>query len=287
MAVSYSKTWPERNPTETYDFYYRVGICTPPSPTYLPLSLGEALRGQRLVASPYTFTIPQEEQFAAAAAAEAAAAADIYKRPPSEETKETTPYNSSSSSSSSREDKVHMETPEETQQRLQRERRRQQQEKEEAAAIKQGPFELCRMQVSEETLEDWRVLIDNEYLVELYADGIPVVFPLGLRSFESVEPPLQQQQQQQKRQQQEQQQQEQQHDLHAEEIYREEDDGLLGFNSFLPRLRVSHRLATNIHFVFAANDGVLVAAAAAPGPSPDGSIPPYTDITDPIVRSKP
>ncbi|OEH79025.1 endomembrane protein 70 subfamily protein [Cyclospora cayetanensis] len=101
-------------------------------------------------------------------------------------------------------------TPEELQ--LQRElwdrhQREQREQQEAAAAITEGPFELCRMRLTEDALEELRVLVDNEFLVEAYVDGIPLVFPI-------------------------------------------------------------------------VNKGVIVAASASHGPSPDGSVPAFTDITE-------
>ncbi|KAL8426609.1 hypothetical protein ACSSS7_008067 [Eimeria intestinalis] len=142
----------------------------------------------------------------------------------------------------------------------------------------------------------------------MFVDGIPLVFPLGLRSFKAVPypPPIphhhyqqqQQQQQQQHQQQQHEQQQhqheQQQHEQHQQQQQQEEEDEDLEDDFFwgveddpdealeLPRIETVYQLGTNLHFVLGVNEGVVVSAAAAPGPSFDGTVAAYTDITSPL-----
>ncbi|CBZ51736.1 hypothetical protein NCLIV_015290 [Neospora caninum Liverpool] len=53
VSVCVSKTWPIYNPLETYNFYTKLGVCTPETFEYAPMTLGQVLRGDRLMKSGY------------------------------------------------------------------------------------------------------------------------------------------------------------------------------------------------------------------------------------------
>ncbi|PHJ20996.1 endomembrane protein 70 subfamily protein [Cystoisospora suis] len=62
VSVCVSKTWPYHNPLETYDFYEKLGICTPAEQESAPMTLGQILRGDRLLKSGYeiSYGVKQE-----------------------------------------------------------------------------------------------------------------------------------------------------------------------------------------------------------------------------------
>ncbi|PFH33393.1 endomembrane protein 70 subfamily protein [Besnoitia besnoiti] len=62
VMVCVSKAWPFYNPLETYIFYTKLGVCAPEQLEYAPMTLGQVLRGDRLVKSGYeiAYGVPQE-----------------------------------------------------------------------------------------------------------------------------------------------------------------------------------------------------------------------------------
>lgn len=62
VSVCVSKTWPYHNPLETYDFYGKLGVCTPAEQESAPMTLGQILRGDRLLKSGYeiSYGVKQE-----------------------------------------------------------------------------------------------------------------------------------------------------------------------------------------------------------------------------------
>eukprot|EP00922_Rhytidocystis_sp_ex-Travisia-forbesii_P072313 GHVS01107819.1.p1 GENE.GHVS01107819.1~~GHVS01107819.1.p1 ORF type:complete len:615 (-),score=44.75 GHVS01107819.1:57-1901(-) len=53
VSVSMNKIWPHYNPVETYSFYDALPVCSPHDITYLSMSFGQIIRGDRLVNSLY------------------------------------------------------------------------------------------------------------------------------------------------------------------------------------------------------------------------------------------
>ncbi|KEP61345.1 UNVERIFIED_CONTAM: endomembrane protein 70 subfamily protein [Hammondia hammondi] len=62
VSVCVSKAWPLYNPLETYNFYDKLGVCTPETVEYAPMTLGQVLRGDRLMKSGFDIAYGVEEE---------------------------------------------------------------------------------------------------------------------------------------------------------------------------------------------------------------------------------